>query len=334
MLSAASENACQFLFLNPSASSASFGLDSGVADFRHLSGASALKNPALLGKLNCISWNYSGNDFGTGDFTNSQVAFRFGNFGINVPAVTFDDFELGTVRRYEDFVPTNENGSVIGVFKPIESEESFQIATQINSFLSNKTGIKLKKKTNIYAGLSVNNIRSEISYEASHQASCFTFDFGLAMDYTDETSNVIVNTAFGLNIENIFGQNIDYRTGGKDDSLPMGIQVGASRTYSKSFESSKQNIYSIYYSADFNYYNADRTVFGTGFELSLLDILSGRIGYTNNFDSGCEACSYGFGVNLNSKKNKFGVTLDMVRLFDGSEIYFPQKYSFGLKYNF
>lgn len=46
-----SNYACEFLFINPSARDAAFGLESGVASLRNLSPASIANNPAKLGGL-------------------------------------------------------------------------------------------------------------------------------------------------------------------------------------------------------------------------------------------------------------------------------------------
>jgi len=94
-----------------------------------------------------------------------------------------------------------------------------------------------------------------------------------------------------------------------------------------------KNIFAIYTSFDKADYGYSRDILGCGAEISLLNLLSYRLGYTNNQETDCDGFSYSFGLNL-AYKEKIAFSYDYTKMMESSDVYIPKKQNFMVKVRF
>ena len=364
-----SQFACPFLFINPSARDAAFGLESGTAGLRYLSAASASNNPAKLGAFSGVCIERSSYEYAIGAISSSKLIVGWKGIGINLPFINIVkelnsdlldldfDLEFGTNRKHGIQQSMNAEGEVTDVFFPVEHHLEFAVGVDVvywtKQFISNDTLERYSKDFKLYFGYSRNYINSDI---APDDVSAFSEndlsidgksgfnEFGLLTGYNfkqiqSEYDNL--NFTFGIDFINPEKAKIIYVNESQADYLPYGIKYGFSGNYSKRTDKFDNQFlgnftdkaYVIYASYDEANYGGIRKIQGFGAELSLLNILSYRIGRTTNRELDASGSSYSLGLNL-KYRNQFGIAVDYTKMFDSSEIYSPEKLNFAVNFNF
>ena len=352
-----SQFGCQFLFINTSARDAAFGLESGTAGLRYLSPTSIDNNPAKLGTFNGIGYEFSVYDYALGKFATSTIACGWEGIGINIPFLNTAS-KFGTTIMHGKQTRLDEDGNVIDEFTVFENNTKISIGIDVlkwsNQYLKNSYLENFQEFMKFYLGYSHNFIKSQLAPDTEYvnlngKSSYGEYGFliqHIPPKYLGKYSNW--DFTFGINFINPTKTEIFYINEEQADPLPYGIKFGFSSCYSldlewiiRKYSQYKDSILPnftdktlvIYASYDKANYGGIREIAGYGCEVSLLNILSYRIGLTDNKETGCYGFSYSFGCNLEYKK-KVGITIDYTRMFEGSEIYSPNKLNMTVKYNF
>ncbi len=352
-----SQFGCSFLFINTSARDAAFGLESGTAGLRFLSPSSIDNNPAKLGAYIGIGYEFSAYDYTLGEFTASAIAFGWDGIGIRFPFLN-SETKFGTTMMHGKQTISDENGNIIDEFNPYENNSKISFGVDIlkwsNQYLKNTDVENYQKFMKLYLGYSYNSVNSQLAPDTDYIKLNGKSSFGeigflfqyFPAKFKSQYSNW--DLTCGVNFVNPTKAEIYYISEEQADPLPYGIKLGFSGCYSLDLEwLSNKNPQSnnsllpkftdkalvIYASYDRANYGGIREISGYGCEVSLLNIFSYRIGYTDNFETGCNGFSYSFGCNIKYRK-KVGIAIDYTRMFDSSEIYSPKKLNLIANYNF
>ena len=352
-----SQFGCSFIFINASARDAAFGLESGTAGLRYLSPTSIGNNPAKLGAFSGVGYEYSYYDYAFGKYAVSTIAFGWKGIGLCLPMIN-SETKFGTTLKYYKQTLVNEEGVTIDEFTPYENNSKISIGVDVlqwsNYYLQNSDIENCQNFMKLYIGYSHNFINSRLApdtyYEKIDGKSSFS-EYGLLVQYYNGNITSLYSDwdfTFGMNFVNPGKAEIVYVNENNADNLPYGIKYGFSGCYSFNLEwfLSKNPQYRnsllekftdktlvIYTSYDKANYGGIRKIAGYGFEVSLFDIISYRIGYTKNYETDLSGLNYSLGINL-EYCNRFGVALDYTKMFKSSEVYSPKKLNFIAKYIF
>jgi hypothetical protein len=350
-----SQFGCQFLFINTSARDAAFGLESGTAGLRYLSASSVSNNPAKLGALTTANYDLSFYDYSWGKFTSAALAFRWNGIGLCFPIIN-DENEFGTKLKYNTMGITDETNNEIGTYKPYEINRKFSIGIDVLEFGSNYNNTNtndLSKNVKLFAGYSHNFIKSMLvpENEPNYDGESSFGEIGFLAQYLPEkTANnyFSMDYTLGINFVNPTKEEIYYINESQADPLPYGVKYAISSCmavdlawfnqknpdYDTSVLSHFTDKFLVLYgSFDKANYGGIRKITGYGLEISLFDILSYRLGHTDNDETNLSGSSYSLGLNL-MYNDQFGISVDYTEMFDNSKIYGPEKLNFNVKYRF
>lgn len=352
-----SQFGCQFLFINTSARDAAFGLESGTAGLRCISPSSVDNNPAKLGAYSGIEYEFSAYDYALGKFATSTIACGWDGIGMRFPFLNTES-KFGTTIMHGKQTQTDEYGNIIDEFTVFENNSKISIGIDVlkwsNQYLKNSYLENFQEFIKFYLGYSHNFVKSQLAPDTEYvnlngKSSYSEYGFliqNISPKYLGEYCNW--DYTFGINFINPTKTEIFYINKEQADPLPYGIKFGFSYCYSldlewilRKYSQIKDSILPkftdkalvIYACFEEANYGGIREITGYGCEVSLLNILSYRIGLTDNKETGCYGFSYSFGCNLEYKK-KVGIAIDYTRMFEGSEIYSPKKLNLIAKYNF
>lgn len=355
-----SNYACEFLFINPSARDAAFGLESGVASLRNLSPASIANNPAKLGAYQGVGFEYSTYDYIFGNYNTSNLVYGKNGFGISVPIIN-NEGKFGNSRIYGLQSMTDEDGYNIGSFTPRETNSTFSVGFDVTRELRNFNidfgPNSSDSKLSMFVGYSlhlINSALSDVSFgqtEVKPNKDGNFSDIGILGSYKFRgfaASPHSYELTLGLNVINVFGSDMHYVNRQNGDPFPQAFKFGATAAYYLALpwlQQNNPNLYKPYFSSitrralviygsiDHAAYNNERSVTGFGMEASLLDIISARIGHTMNHETELSGTSYSFGFKLNYL-DKYKLMVDYLDMFNDSEIYSPEKWNFSVAYKF
>ncbi|MCD4651375.1 MAG: hypothetical protein K8S56_06270 [Candidatus Cloacimonetes bacterium] len=159
-----------FITINPSATSVSFGNQSGTADIWNRNPLDVWSNPAKLGYHKGISFGYSNDKWfddvpGIDDITikSSYVSYGWNGIGIMVPMMnSFVNF--GTTLDYGEQEQTNENGEDLGTFNSFESCSEFAVGINILEFIEYKNKGNLPDDLSAFRGIAELSLGYNYSY--------------------------------------------------------------------------------------------------------------------------------------------------------------------------
>ncbi|HPR18798.1 MAG TPA: hypothetical protein PLD62_11195, partial [Candidatus Cloacimonadota bacterium] len=348
---------------NTSARDAAFGLESGTSGLRFLTAASVNNNPAKAGAITGVNYDLSFYDYAWGgEFTSGSIAFGWKGIGLCLPMIN-RDVKFGTKIQYQENSIPDGNGNIIGSYYPYETNNKISVGIDLlefnQQFLSYPALNRFAEKFNVFFGYGQNFINSKLASDEyfggeekkDYNGKSSYGEIGFLLQYKPgkaENSNVKMDYTFGLDIVNPTKEEIYYFNKSQADPLPYGIKYGLSGCCCLDLDWFQQNypnfdtsilhhftesFLTLYASLDRANYGGIREITGFGLELSLFDIISYRLGYTNNDEVDLSGRSYSFGLNL-MYENKYGVSIDYTKMFDSSEIYGPNKLNLNLNWMF
>lgn len=359
-----SQFGCPFLFINTSARDAAFGLESGTAGLRNITASSVNNNPAKLGAITGMNYDLSFYDYAWGKFTSGSVAIGWNGIGMSFPMINAET-EFGTKLKHPEITIIDDDGNPIEEYYPYETNTKLSLGIDVlrwgNLLLENERIEHLNKKLNIFAGYSHNFIKSKLALEGEeyyygggdppnyHGTSSFG-EIGFLIQYLPvaKISNISMDYTLGINFVNPTKEEIYYINESQADPLPYGVKYAISGCVSidlawlskkyPDYNTSLLNSFTdkflvLYGSFDHANYGSIRKITGYGLEISLFDILSYRLGHTDNDEINLSGSSYSFGLNL-MYNDQFGLAVDYTDMFESSEIYGPEKLNFNVKYRF
>ncbi|MDD3051774.1 MAG: hypothetical protein PHR06_11605 [Candidatus Cloacimonetes bacterium] len=353
-----SQFACSFLFINTSARDAAFGVESGVAGLRNLSPSTFNNNPAKLGAFSGIGVEDFTYTYGYAKIASRTLALGWNGIGVSLP-IKNSKSSWNTYIDYGSQIETDEQGEVIGSFDIIESNEQISVGVDLfqvaNHITRNENLKEIQETVKVYLGYSHNSVKSLIDVDSDQienkidGKANFT-NYGLLLQYK---LNHLPNygngdITFGVNLFNVGKEKIAYVDPAQADYLPYGTKYAVSACYSRDIEwfyniypeaknsflrKFLQESFALFLSSDLADYGYSRDIFGCGGEISLLNLLSYRIGYTNNSDTESDGLSYSFGLRL-EYDNLISLAYDYTNMFNSSDVYIPEKQNFMLRVKF
>ncbi len=347
----ASQFACQFLRINPSARDAAFGLESGTASLELLTPASVINNPAKLGAMQGIHLGFTSFAFNRGNFSSSSIVLASSGIGISLPLPNIQS-KFGTSLKYQEIDLTNDDGQTIGKFSPLETSTQYAIGINIVPFLDRIQSTNNYNSSSSYAkyylGYSYNYISSQLipknieyfnHYNPNSDFSKLGFLAQFSPPTLQNTQNDFNFTA-GLSLVNPTKRKITYFKHHPANPLPSGLKFGTTVSYKRkadqpitnSLTLPSQNFYSCYASIDYADYSSSDNILGFGLEFTGLDIFSVRIGQTNQSPESQSSTSYSFGLNLNFSKD-VNFKIDYTNFFNTKEMYPSEMMNASLNLN-
>jgi len=259
---------------------------------------------------------------------------------------------------YGSQIETDEQGEVIREFDTTESNKQVSVGIDLlqtaNHIMRNRNLEEIQETVKIYFGYSHNSVKSLLDVDSNQSTNMIDgkakfANYGLLLQYK---LNHLPNygkgdITFGVNLINAYKEKITYVDPNRADYLPYGTKYAVSACYSKDIkwlyniypglrnpilEEITQESFAFYLSSDLADYGYSRQIFGCGGEISLFNIFSYRIGYTNNKDTESDGLSYSFGLRLGSD-NYFSLAYDYTKMFKSSDVYIPEKQNFVMSMN-
>jgi long-subunit fatty acid transport protein len=195
----------------------------------------------------------------------------WGTFGVGVLFLSYGNIDL-----------TNNSGTQVGSYTPVEYSPALYYGTQILPDLS--------------VGATVKYVRVQLA-PSQYQGIGSTFGFDLGALYKIPKARL----NFGLNVQNL-GPALAFIDEDKADPLSRNIKVGAAWVpfVTKDFTATIVEDYNQ------SLVNSDFRTYNSGAELSFADQLAGRIGWVADPSGDISGLSYGLGVSWNNLSLDWG----------------------------
>ncbi|MCK4956763.1 MAG: hypothetical protein KAS49_03940 [Candidatus Cloacimonetes bacterium] len=331
---AISNYACISTLNNPSAADYGFGVEGGTANIWNVNPLSAWSNPAKLGYMDGFSYGFSiYQPFP--DVTNlddvyrksSYMSYGWNGIGFMLPMVNFSG-KFGTTQEWGKQDNVDEVGQIIGIFTPEETAMDFAFGANILEILHafyNHPPRHLNY--DISVGFNLTSIKSELVPEFCGASESLSDPTGNGMStnigiLARYTPSKILNSSFtsgeftaGLNLLNPFSSTIYYTDKDQADLLPTGNKLGLAGRINldrKWLETVFQNadtsllasfcdyVVSVTGTIDYADYKYWQT-HSMGIEVTLLDILSYRLGHYSDEKGGLNGLTASIGLGFHYK---------------------------------